>query len=97
MTSKGYWFTGEEAGKVVLPQVQSLILRDFDDALKFPFRYVHIFLLGHIKNFLFPAPARITFGKRIKKNLIFYFIGFDVFGTTINCFSVKVDPFCPLF
>ena len=49
------------------------------------------------KKILFPVPVRITFGERIKKNLIFYFIEFDVFGSTFNCFSVKADPFCPLF
>ena len=53
--------------------------------------------LGHIKIFLFPVPAQITFGERIMKNFIFHFIKFDVSGTTINCFSVKADPFCPLF
>ena len=42
--------------------------------------------------FLFPFPARITFGERIKKNFSFYFIEFDVKGTTINCFSAKADP-----
>ena len=47
--------------------------------------------------FLFPVPARITFGERIKKKIIFYFIEFDVFVTTINYFSVKAEPFCPLF
>ena len=46
------------------------------------------------KNFLFPVPARITFGNRIEKNFIFYFIEFYVFGT--KCFSVKADPFCSL-
>ena len=53
-------------------------------------------ILGQIKKFLFPVPARITFEKRIKKNSVFYFIEFDIFGTTINDFSVKSDPFCPL-
>ena len=47
--------------------------------------------------FLFPVPAHITFGERIKKNFIVYFIEFDVFVTTINYFSVKAEPFCPLF
>ena len=47
--------------------------------------------------FLFPVPARITFGERIKKNFTFYFIEFDVFVTTINYFLVKAEPFCPLF
>ena len=53
-------------------------------------------LRPHKINFLFPVPARITFGESIKKNFIFYFIEFDVFSTTINFFSVKADPFCPL-
>ena len=48
-------------------------------------------------NFLFPVTSRITFRERIKKNVIFYFIEFDVFVTTINYFSVKSEPFCPLF
>ena len=47
---------------------------------------------GHIKKFLFPVPARINFGK-VTKKLYFYFIVFDVFCTTINCFLVKEDPF----
>ena len=47
--------------------------------------------------FLFPVPARITFGERIKKNFIFYFIEFDVFVANINYFSVKAELFCPLF
>ena len=47
--------------------------------------------LGHIKKI-----SCVTFGERIKKNFIFYFIEFDIFGTTINCCSVKSDPFCPL-
>ena len=47
--------------------------------------------------FLFSVPARITFGERIKKKFIFYFIEFDVFVSTINYFSVKAEPFCPLF
>ena len=46
---------------------------------------------------MFPVPARINFGERIKKNFIFHFNEFDVFGTTIICFSVKADAFCPLF
>ena len=49
------------------------------------------------KKILFPVPAHITFGERIKKNFLIYLIEFDVFDTTINCFSVKADPFCPLF
>ena len=49
------------------------------------------------KSLLFPVPAQITFGKRIKKKFISYFIEFDVFGTATNFFSVKTDPFCPLF
>ena len=49
------------------------------------------------KKILFPVLARITFEERIKKNFTFYIIEVDVFGTTINCFSVKADPFCPLF
>ena len=53
--------------------------------------------LGHIKNFLFAVPAHITFGERIKENFIFHFIEFNVFGTRINYFSVKAEPFCPLF
>ena len=48
--------------------------------------------LGHIKKLLFPVPARITFEERIKEKFIFYFIEFDVFGTTMDCFSVKADP-----
>ena len=48
------------------------------------------------KIFLFLVPARINFGERIKKNSIFHFNQFDVFGTTVNCFSAKSDPFCPL-
>ena len=54
------------------------------------------YLLGHIKSVLFPVPARITFQERIKKIFIFYFIEFDVFGTKIDCFSVKANSFCPL-
>ena len=42
--------------------------------------------LGHIKKMLFPFPARITFGERIKKNFSFYVIEFDTFGTTIKLF-----------
>ena len=49
------------------------------------------------KKLLFPVPTRINFGERIKKNFIFYFIKFDVFVTTINYFSVKAEPLCPLF
>ena len=49
------------------------------------------------KDFLFPALALIPFEERINKRLFFYFIEFDVFYTTINCFSVKADPFFPLF
>ena len=49
------------------------------------------------KKFLFTFPARTTFGERIRKNFIFYFIGFDAFDTTIDCFLVKGDPSCPLF
>ena len=33
---------------------------------------------------LFPVPARITFAERIKKNFIFHFIEFDVFGITLR-------------
>ena len=54
----------------------------------------------YIKKFLFPVPALITFGESIKKNFIFYFIDFDVFGTTIDtidCFLVKADPFTIYF
>ena len=58
--------------------------------------YFEVSRLGHIKKFLFPVPARITFGERIKKKYILHLIEFDVFGTTINCFSVKADSFCPL-
>ena len=58
------------------------------------------YLVGMLRpckeKFLFPVPARITFGERIKKNFIVYLIEFDVFGTTLNCFPVKVDPFIPL-
>ena len=54
-------------------------------------------ILGHIKKILFPVPVRITFGVSIKKSFIFYFIEFDVFGTTIHCFLVKADPFRSLF
>ena len=48
------------------------------------------------KKFLFTFPARTTFGERIRKNFIFYFIEFDVFCTTINCLLGKADPFFPL-
>ena len=59
-------------------------------------RLLQSIIRPHEINFLFPFPARITFGESIKKNFIFYFIEFDVFSTTINFFSVKADPFCPL-
>ena len=58
--------------------------------------FYHIFSLRPYKNFLFPVPAHITFGKRINLFFISYFIEFDVFDTTINYFSVKADPFCLL-
>ena len=54
-------------------------------------------VMPYKRKFLFPVPARITFRERIKKIFIFYFIEFDVFVTTINYFSVKAEPFCPLF
>ena len=53
--------------------------------------------LGHIKSFLFPVTAHINFQECIKKIYIFYFIEFDVFGTSIDYFSVKANSFCPLF
>ena len=59
-------------------------------------RLLQSIIRPHKINFLFPVPARITFGESIKKNFIFYFIEFDVFSTTVNFFSVKADPFCPL-
>ena len=67
--------------------------------LKYPITLhsVHAIIYGQIKKILCPVPARITFGERFKKNFIFYFIEFDVYDTTIDCFSVKADPFCPLF
>ena len=40
----------------------------------------------HIKELLFPVPARLTFRERIEKKLMFYFIKFDVFGATIIVF-----------
>ena len=48
------------------------------------------------KQLLFPVPVCITFEERIKR-IILYFIEFDIFGTTIICFSMKADLFCPLF
>ena len=54
-------------------------------------------ILGHIEKNSSFSSQRASLQERIKKNFIFYFIEFDVFGTIINCFSVKVDPFCPLF
>ena len=56
-----------------------------------------LILRPHKIIFLFPVPARITFDERIKKFFLFYFIQFDVFVTPINNFSVKAEPFCPLF
>ena len=59
-----------------------------------PIGYTFIPIRPTKKKFLFPVLARITFGERIKKNFIFYFIEFV---TTINYVSVKTEPFCPLF
>ena len=47
--------------------------------------------LGHIKSHLFPVIARITFEQRIKKNYVFNFVDFYVFGTLPNRFRVRVD------
>ena len=52
--------------------------------------------LGHIRKFSLPS-QRASLLESIKKNLIFHFIEFDVFGTTINCFSVKADLFVLYF
>ena len=69
---------------------------DFPGLVTFHLEITNVFTKAIQKKFLFPVPARITFGERIKKIFIFYFIEFDVFGTTINCFSLKADPFCTL-
>ena len=65
------------------------------DWCNFVFWIRYLVLRPYKKDILFPVPACIRFGERVKKILIFYFIEFDVFGTTINCFSVKTDPFFP--
>ena len=45
-------------------------------------------LWGHIKISCFPSQ---------RASLYFHFIEFDVLRTTINCFSVKADPFALYF
>ena len=39
------------------------------------------------KIFFFPVPARNTFGERIKKIFIFYFIEFDVLALQLIVFQ----------
>ena len=53
--------------------------------------------LGHTRNSCFPSQHASLLGRASRKKFISYFIKFDAFGTAINCFSVKADPFCPLF
>ena len=49
------------------------------------------------KNSCFPSQRATLLESASRKKIISYFIEFDVFGTAINYFSVKADPFCPLF
>ena len=49
------------------------------------------------KKILVSRPSAHHFGRVHQQNLIFHFVEFDLCSTTINCCSVKADPFCPLF
>ena len=49
------------------------------------------------KNFMFPVTASITFGQRTKKNFIFYFIEFDIFGTQSGHFRKECIHFALYF
>ena len=44
----------------------------------------------------FAVPLESLRSYKKEENFIFYFIEFDVFGTTHYSFLVKADPFCPL-
>ena len=52
-----YWFTGKWGGMFDREFTESLIIRDFDDILKNPFRYVHLFLYTHYYRKKFPKIA----------------------------------------
>ena len=55
---KGYWFTGKWGGGVFDREfTKSLIILDFDDVLKNPFRYVELFLLHTLLSKKFPKIA----------------------------------------
>ena len=99
ISAKEMWI---ESRQILLEQIQKNSLKVTKDH-RHPLFGEHAFRrrtplqIRPNKKILFPVPARITFGERIKKSVIFYFIEFGVFGTTINCFLMKADPFCPLF
>ena len=48
------------------------------------------------KIFLVSRPSAHHFSRTHQEKIYFWFIEFEVFGTKINCFSVKADSFCPL-
>ena len=53
------WFTGKWGGGEVFDRefTKSLVIRDFDDVLKNPFRYAHLFLLHTLLSKKFPKIA----------------------------------------